>query len=85
MVVEHQGGFAMRIKHKAQSTIEMTFVMIAICLLAFGMVRIFRWIGMDLGERRWTQENSLTTGNDVIQQLNPDFYRTKRMNSAVKY
>ena len=85
MAVEHQGSYAMRIKHKAQSTIEMTFVMIAICLLAFGMVRIFRFIGMDLAERRWSHENTITTGNDVQVQLNPDFYRTKRMNSAVKY
>lgn len=75
----------MRNPHKGQSTIEMTFAMIGICLLAFGMVHIFRWIGMDLADRRWQQENSITTGKDVVKQLNPDFYRAKRMNSAVKY
>ena len=75
----------MRGKSKAQSTVELTFVMIAICLLAYGMVRILRFIGMDLGERRWTQEDTLTTGNDVLRQLSPDFYRAKRMNSAVKF
>ena len=72
-------------KTKAQSTIETTFVMIAICLLAFGMVRIFRWAGMDLAERRYAHEKALTTGTDVEQQLANEFYRPKRINGAKRY
>ncbi len=72
-------------KVRAQSTIEMTFVMIAICLLALGMIRIFRWAGMDLAERRYENESTMTNGTDVRQQLQPEFYRTKRVNAAVKY
>lgn len=75
----------MRTKAQGQSTIEMTFVMVAICLLALGMVHIFRYVGMDLGERRWAQEESLTNSADVQEQLNPNFYRAKRMNSGVRY
>lgn len=75
----------MRKKTLAQSTIEMTFVMVAIFLLAYGMVRIFRWIGMDLSERRYAHETTLTQGADVEQQIKPDFYRPKRVNSPIRY
>jgi len=68
-------------KTKAQSTIEFTFVMIAILLLAYGLIRIFRWAGMDLAERRYEHERVLTSGSNAYDQLKPDFYRPKRLNS----
>ena len=85
MVNGHSGENAMRTKDRGQSIIEMTFVMVAICLLALGMVHIFRYVGMDLAERRWAHEDSITTGTDVETQLSPNFYREKRMNSGVRY
>jgi len=59
---------------KAQSTIEFTFAMVVIMFLVYGMVRVFRWTGMDLAERRWAQDNSMTTlvGTDPASQLNSD-------------
>jgi len=45
---------------KAQSTIEFTFAMVAIIFLIFGMLRVFRWAGMDLANRRVNQDLSLT-------------------------
>ena len=69
---------------KAQSTIEFTFVMIAILLLAYGLIRVFRWAGMDLAERRWTHEQVLVNGATAQEQLAPDFYRPKRLNSVFK-
>jgi hypothetical protein len=48
---------------KAQSTIEFTFAMIAIMFLAYGMVMVFRWAGMDLAQRRYAQDTSLTNLN----------------------
>ena len=71
-------------KTRAQSTIEFTFVMIVILLLAYGLIRVFRWVGMDLAERRWTHEQVLTGGATTQEQLAPDFYRPKRLNSVFK-
>jgi hypothetical protein len=57
-----------------QSTIEFTFAMIVIMFLIYGMVRVFRWTGMDLAQRRWAQDNSITTlvGSDPSSELNSD-------------
>ena len=75
-------------KHKimtmGQSTIEFTFVMIAILLLTYGLIRIFCWAGLDLAERRFTHEQVLTNGATAVEQLVPDFYRPKRLNSVYK-
>ena len=61
---------------KAQSTIEFTFAMIAIMFLIYGMVMVFRWAGMDLAQRRFAQDSSITTtnlvGGDPASQLNAD-------------
>ena len=32
---------------KAQSTIEFTFAMVIVALLIFGLIKTFRWVGMD--------------------------------------
>ena len=62
--------------HKAQSTIEFTFAMIVIMFLVYGMVQVFRWTGMDLAQRRFAQDSSITTTNllngDPAAQLNSD-------------
>ena len=71
-------------KHKAQASIELTVVMVGIFLLCIGMIKIFRWVGMDLSERRLEHEKVLTAGADVTKQLSPDFYRPKRLNATVK-
>jgi hypothetical protein len=61
---------------KAQSTIEFTFAMIAIMFLIYGMVMVFRWAGMDLAQRRFSQDSTITTtnlvGGDPASQLNAD-------------
>ena len=72
------------VKTQAQSTIEFTFALIIILLMAWGMIRIFRWGGMDLAERRWMHDETLVSGATPEQQLNPDFYRSKRLDSAYK-
>jgi hypothetical protein len=63
---------------RAQSTIEFTFGMIVILFLIYGTVRVFRWTGMDLAQRRFTQDTSLNipiiaggqAGYDPVIQLN---------------
>jgi hypothetical protein len=57
---------------KAQSTIEFTFAMIVVMFLIYGMVMIFRWTGMDLANRRYTEDTTLTTmtSRDPTSELN---------------
>jgi hypothetical protein len=50
---------------KAQSTIEFTFAVVAIIFLIYGMVMVFRWAGMDLAQRRYEQDTSLTALSSV--------------------
>ena len=60
---------------KAQSTIEFTFAVIVVMFLVYGMVRVFRWAGMDLANRRYVQDVSIKnldgTG-DPASELNSD-------------
>jgi len=67
------------VNNKAQSTIEFTFAVIVIMFLIYGMVQVFRWAGMDLAQRRYTQDNTLLTplvsggtSHDPLTQLNSD-------------
>jgi hypothetical protein len=69
----------LRLKNKkAQSTIEFTFAMIATIFLIYGMVRVFRWAGMDLAQRRYVQDHATTADlsnvpdGDPEAQLNSD-------------
>jgi len=52
-----------------QSTIEFAFAMIVVMFLIFGMVMVFRWAGMDLANRRYSQDSSLTSSSDPVKQL----------------
>jgi hypothetical protein len=56
---------------KAQSTIEFTFALIVMLFLIYGMVMVFRWAGMDLANRRWSQDHQITA--DVIQNAENPF------------
>ena len=79
-VIPAKAGIYNRI-NKAQSTVEFTFAMIIIMFLIYGMVRVFRWVGMDLANRRVAQDTSLTTliGTDPNSELNPDFSSVQPM------
>lgn len=56
--------------NKAQSTVEFTFAMVAVMFLIYGMVMMFRWAGMDLANRRVSQDLSLTNQSGPFAQLN---------------
>lgn len=70
---------------RGQATLEFTFVAFTIVVLSYGMIRIFAWAGKDLAERRWAQDQAIInpSGNPE-DQLRPDFYRPKRMNSVMR-
>jgi len=72
----------------AQSTIEFTFCLVIVVLLAYGVMKAFRWVGLDLAERRATHDGTLTVPIDEkwtneeegpLKQLSPGFYRAKKM------
>jgi hypothetical protein len=72
-----------RIKNIGQSIIEFTFAMIAIAFLVYGLIAIFRWVGLDLAERRFEHENLLTnTELTTEQQLSPEFYRVRHLDAV---
>lgn len=68
-----------------QATIEFTFAMTLTLIMTLALYMVFRWVGLDLANRRFTHENLLT--NDALrpeQQLNPDFYRPRKIDAAFR-
>ncbi len=49
---------------KAQVMIEFTFCMIILFLMMYGIIMIFRWVGLDLGQRQQAHEAVLTAEID---------------------
>lgn len=72
-------------KTRAQATLELTFVILVIIFLAYGLVQILRWAGLDLAARRWTHDQVILNGATTDEQLNPDFYRPRRITAIFRY
>ena len=64
---------------KAQSTIEFTFAMVMVMFIVYGMVQMFRWAGMDLAQRRYVQDSSITMDLSAVDSGDP----TAQLNSDV--
>lgn len=45
-------------ENKGQATIEFTFAMVIVALLIYGLISIFRWVGMDYAQRSYIRQNS---------------------------
>ncbi len=69
---------------RGQSTLEFVFAMIAAMFLLYGMVQVFRWVGMDAAQRQYAYNVSfnkaMTTGN--MEQLQPAPYHPSRINAS---
>ncbi len=69
---------------RGQSTIEFVFALIAGMFLLYGMVQVFRWVGMDMAQRQYAYNASfnkaMTTGN--TEQLQSVVYRPSRLNAS---
>ncbi|MBI3314573.1 MAG: hypothetical protein HYZ86_01345 [Candidatus Omnitrophica bacterium] len=70
---------------KAQSTLEFVFAMIAVMFLLYGMVQVFRWVGMDMAQRRYAYDASfnraMATGS--LEQLKLDaYYHPSRIHAS---
>lgn len=74
-----------RRKDRGQATIEFTFAMTLTLILMFALAMVFRWVGLDLADRRFAHEKLLTnTALRPEQQLNPDFYRPRKIDAAFR-
>ena len=72
------------LKESGQATIEFTFAMIITLILVYAMFMVFRWAGLDLAERRVAHEELLTRDVKPEQQLNPDFFKPRKLDAAVR-
>lgn len=74
-----------RLKNNGQATIEFTFAMMVTLIMVFALFMVFRWVGLDLANRRFAHDQTLT--NDALrpeQQLNPDFYKPRKLDTAFR-
>ena len=70
---------------RGQSTIEFTFAMTVALIMLFALLMVFRWVGLDLADRRFTHDRTLS--NFALrpeQQLNPDFYKPRKIDAAYR-
>ena len=70
-----------------QSTLEFTFVMVAVALLILSLARVFTWVGQDLAQRRIAHDGVLTrdcgaTGSCPLSQLRDVFFISNRIDAA---
>jgi hypothetical protein len=92
-VVEPQNFAALRsgptekpniVGRTGQSTIEFAFGIIIFGLILYGMVQCFRWVMMDLAERRVDHDKVLTDSSLTTEaQLNPSFHRTRKIDGVL--
>ena len=47
-----------QVRYGGQATIEFAFAMVIIALLIFGLIKIFRWAGMDYAQKAYEQRAS---------------------------
>ena len=52
-------------KRKAQVMLEFAFCMIILFLMMYGIIMVFRWVGLDLGQRRKAHEAVLEAPIDL--------------------
>lgn len=72
-------------RNHGQSAIEFTFAMMVTLILVFALLMVFRWVGLDLANRRFTHDDTLA--DDSLrpeQQLNPDFYKPRKVDAAFR-
>jgi hypothetical protein len=71
-------------RRRAQSTVEFAFGMIIFGLMVFGLVQCFRWVMLDLAERRVDHERILTNRDISTEaQLNPNFHRVRKIDAVL--
>ena len=66
---------------RGQSIIEMTFAMVMILFMIYGLVRASRWVVLDAADRRYRYDALLRVNHDAVDdaaaQMNPAIYRVR--------
>jgi hypothetical protein len=69
---------------RGQATVEFAFSMIVFGMITFGLVQAFRWVMLDMAERRVSHERILTNNTIGTEaQLNPNFHRVRKMDAVM--
>lgn len=73
-------------KHNnGQSTIEFTFAMMVTLILVLALFLVFRWVGLDYADRRFTHDRILSNNSlRPEQQLIPEFYRPRKIDASYR-
>ncbi len=73
-------------KISGQSTLEFVFAMVAVLCLMYGMIQVFRWVGMDLAQRRYAQDASFSQAvvKGSMDELKKDSHHPARLNAFPK-
>ncbi len=83
------------LRKKAQVMIEFAFCMIILFLMMYGIIMVFRWVGLDLGQRQQAHQAVLEAPIDPayggggvavergpLTQIDPYFYTPTTMNAV---
>jgi hypothetical protein len=71
-------------KRRGQSVIEFTFGLIILGLMVYGLVQCFRWVMLDLAERRVDHDRVLTNNTISTEaQLNPNFHGVRKIDAVL--
>ena len=84
-----------RKKHleEGQVTMEYMFCLIVVMILMYGVFMAFRWVGVELANRRIQYDKTITANvadnwKDIkkspLKQLSPNFYQSGKMNLIFK-
>lgn len=69
-------------KKRGQVMVEFTFCMVVLFLMMYAVVMVFRWVGLDLGQRQKAHETALTAPVTPLEQIDPYFYTPEPMNAV---
>ena len=71
-------------KRRGQSVVEFVFGMVIFGLMVYGLVQCFRWVMLDLAERRVDHDRILTDNTISTEgQLNPNFHGVRKIDAVV--
>ncbi len=70
---------------EGQATVEFTFAVVIVMLIVYGLIMVFRWVGLTYAERRYSQQESLIIDNAEEQLKDTKgSYRAKHLDAVFK-
>lgn len=66
-IVFRPSSFVHRVDRQGQVMLEFVFCMIILFLMMYGIVMVFRWVGLDLGQRQRAHDAQL------VSEIDPNY------------